>query len=286
MRIKFWGTRGTRPTPGRRTLRYGGNTPCLEVRDSANNLIIVDSGSGIAELGISPSEGAELLPALDHVFGFGTVEIGQIQIEPEQLMRQIQFAVRTLFERRLARTPILLVVEDLHWADAASLEVLRLLADRLDRGRLMIVLTHRPAFEAGALATSRTNHVAIRLQPLKTSSSDALIRALFGGSPLPRELHERIVERANGNPLFLEEIVRGLIENGTLMREGSSWRTLANDHVAEIPLNIQGILLARLDRLPREARSLAQEAAVIGPAIRCRTAVRDRRQLSRVTQPA
>ena len=51
MRIKFWGTRGTRPTPGRRTLRYGGNTTCVEVRDSNNNLLIIDSGSGIAELG-------------------------------------------------------------------------------------------------------------------------------------------------------------------------------------------------------------------------------------------
>jgi hypothetical protein len=97
------------------------------------------------------------MPPLDHVFGLGAVEVGQSQIEPEQLMRQIHFAVRTLFERRLARAPILLVVEDLHWADAASLEVLRLLADRLDRSRLMMVLTHRPVFEAGALATSRTN---------------------------------------------------------------------------------------------------------------------------------
>ena len=221
--------------------------------------------AGIAELGLSPSERAELMPPLDHVFGLSAVEVGQSQIEPEQLRRQIHFAVRTLFERRLARAPILLVVEDLHWADAASLEVLRLLADRLDRSRLMIVLTHRPTFEAGALATSRTNQVAIRLQPLKTPSSHALISALFGGSPLPQELRQRIVERANGNPLFLEEIVRGLIENGRLEREGSSWRTLANNSAAEIPVNIQGILLARLDRLPREARTLAQEAAVVGP---------------------
>jgi adenylate cyclase len=221
---------------------------------------------GIAELGLSPSEGAELMPSLDHVIGLGAVEAGQNQMEPEQLKRQIHFALRTLFERRLARAPVLLVVEDLHWADAASLEALRLLADRLDRTRLMIVLTHRPAFEAGALATSRTNHVTIRLSPLQIPSSHALIDALFGGSPLPQELRGRIVERAGGNPLFIEEIVRGLIENGTLAREGSSWRTLANDGAAEIPLNIQGILLARLDRLPREARALAQEAAVVGPS--------------------
>jgi adenylate cyclase len=81
--------------------------------------------AGIAELGLSPSEGADLMPSLDHVIGLGAVEAGQSQVEPEQLKRQIHFAVRTLFERRLARTPVLLVVEDLHWADAASLEVLR-----------------------------------------------------------------------------------------------------------------------------------------------------------------
>jgi predicted ATPase/class 3 adenylate cyclase len=221
--------------------------------------------AGIAELGLSPSEGAELMPSLDHVLGLGAIEAGQNQVEPEQLKRQIHFAVRTLFERRLARAPVLLVVEDLHWADAASIEVIRLLADRLDRSRLMIVLTHRPAFEAGPLATSRTNHVAIRLPPLQAPSSHALLDALFGGSPLPQELRGRIVERADGNPLFLEEIVRGLIENGTLAREGSSWHVLAKDGAAEIPLNIQGILLARLDRLPREARTLVQEAAVVGP---------------------
>jgi predicted ATPase/class 3 adenylate cyclase len=221
--------------------------------------------AGIAELGLSPSEGAELMPPLDHVLGLGAVGTRESQVEPEQLKRQIHFAVRTLFERRLARAPILLVVEDLHWADAASLEVLRLLADRLDRSRLMIVLTHRPTFEAGALATSRINHVAIRVPPLQAQSSHALIGSLFGGSPLPQELRGWIVERAGGNPLFLEEIVRGLIENGTLTREGLSWHTLANGGTAEIPLNLQGILLARLDRLPREARTLVQEAAVVGP---------------------
>jgi len=221
--------------------------------------------AGIAELGLSPSEGADLMPSLDHVIGLGAIEAGQCQVEPEQLKRQIHFAVRTLFERRLARTPVLLVVEDLHWSDAASLEALRVLADRLDRNRLMIVLTHRPVFEAGALATSRTSHVAIRLTPLQTPSSHALIDALFGGSPLPQKLCRRIVERAGGNLLFLEEIVRALIENGALVREGSNWRTLVDDRAAEIPFNIQGILLARVDRLPRAARALVQEAAVIGP---------------------
>jgi len=106
-------------------------------------------------------------------------------------MRQIHFAVRTLFERRLVRAPILLVVEDLHWADAASLEVLRLLADRLDRSRLMMVLTHRPAFEAGR-ARHQPHQPCLRsgCSPLKTPLSHALISALFGGSPLPQETEQ------------------------------------------------------------------------------------------------
>lgn len=221
--------------------------------------------AGISSLGLSPAEGAELMPSLDQVFGLGETGAGPGRIEPEQLKRQIHFAVRTLFERRLAKAPVLLIVEDLHWADAASLEVLRVLADRLDRSRMMIVLTHRPVFEAGALATSRTSQVAIRLPPLPVTSSQALIDSLFGAVRLPPDLRARVVERAGGNPLFLEEIVRGLIESGTLVREGSGWRALVNDGTADIPLNIQGMLLARLDRLPREARTLAQEAAVAGP---------------------
>ena len=129
----------------------------------------------------------------------------------------------------------------------------------------MIVLTHRPALEAGRSPPSRINHAALRLPPLKTSTAIALLAACSAAPRLPQELRERILERAGGNPLFLEEIVRGLIEVGTLKRDGSAWRTLANDGAADIPATIQAMLLARLDRLPQEARTLAQEAAVIGP---------------------
>jgi adenylate cyclase len=235
--------------------------------------------AGIAALGLSPAEGAELMPSLDHVLGLGAVEAGRSQVEPEQLKRQIHFAVRTLFERRLARAPVLLVVEDLHWADAASLEVIRLLADRLDRSRLMIVLTHRPAFEAGALATSRSHHVAIRLPPLPVPSGHALIDALFGGSPLPPALRARIVERADGNPLFLEEIVRGLIENGALAhpRRGRRGRDSA-----QYPGHAAGQARSPAARGPH-ARPGGRGGR---PALRCRPAARHRQRPRPAAQPA
>jgi adenylate cyclase len=221
--------------------------------------------AGFAELGLSPAERAEVMPCFDDVFGLSEPGAARNQVEPEQIRRQIHFAVRTLFERRVARGPLLLIVEDLHWADAASLEVLRSVTERIGRNPLMMVLTHRPAFEAGALAASRCSQVTIRLQPLSTGASQALIDALFVGSSMPSELCGRIIARSSGNPLFLEEILRGLIERGAIAREGTHWRILADDS-ADIPLTIQAMLIARLDSLPREARLLAQEAAVVGPS--------------------
>ncbi|WP_164079059.1 AAA family ATPase, partial [Stenotrophomonas maltophilia] len=84
-------------------------------------------------------------------------------VEPEQLRRQIFYAIRTIFEQRLARSPLLLVVEDLHWADTASLEALRFLMDRLERSRFMLLTTHRPAFDTDMLDSSRISLTALRL---------------------------------------------------------------------------------------------------------------------------
>ena len=188
-------------------------------------------------------------------------------VEPEQLRRQILYAVRTIIERRLALSPLLIVVEDLHWADAVSLEALRFVMDRLERTRLMLVVTHRPALENDQLDSSRVSHTALRLSPLGTADGRSLLAALFGESWVNSagELRDQILDRAGGNPLFVEEIVRGLIDRGVLKRDGQQWQIAAGEAAAGIPATIQAMLLARVDRLPQEVRRLAQEAAVIGP---------------------
>jgi predicted ATPase len=107
----------------------------------------------------------------------------------------------------------------------------------------------------------------LRLSPLSGDDGQRLLAALFGEnwSRSSGNLGDRILERAGGNPLFVEEIVRGLIEVGTLKRDGQRWRITSNDAATDIPAGIQAMLLARIDRLPQEVRRLAQEAAVIGP---------------------
>ncbi|MGO4736838.1 adenylate/guanylate cyclase domain-containing protein [Bosea sp. 2KB_26] len=224
-------------------------------------------GALLANLGMAGEEAERLMPLLYHVLGLGDPKASLQHVEPEQLRRQILHAVCTIIERRLALSPLLIVVEDLHWADTVSLEALRFVMDRLDRSRLMLVVTHRPTQQNDPLDSSRFSHTALRLTQLGDSDGRRLLAALFGEGWLSSigALPERILERAGGNPLFLEEIVRSLIELDVLKRDGQHWQIVAGEAAVSIPDTIQAMLLARFDRLPQEARRLAQEAAVIGP---------------------
>lgn len=221
----------------------------------------------LTELGIAGDEAERLLPLLDHVLGLGDPNAILQHVEPEQLRRQILHAVCTIIERRLALSPLLIVVEDLHWADAVSLEALRFVMNRLERSRLMLVVTHRPALENDQLDSSRFSHTALRMSPLADTDGRRLLAALFGEgwASSSGALPDRILDRAGGNPLFIEEIVRGLIELGALMRDGQKWQIVTAEAAASIPDTIQAMLLARVDRLQQEVRRIAQEAAVIGP---------------------
>ncbi len=192
--------------------------------------------------------------------------------DPEQLKRRIFLATRVLFERRLEQGPLLLVVEDLQWADAASLELLRFIVDRLSHRRLMLVATYRPSFDAAPLVGGRVSHTGLRLAPLSAADCGGILRAFFGDSVdrWPARLRDLVQARAGGNPLYLEEVVRGLIDAGVLVREATGWSCRTDVETIDIPPTIQALLLARLDRLPAQARRLLQEAAVLGPVFEAR----------------
>ncbi len=222
--------------------------------------------SGLQALGGSEDEVSCVAAVLGYVLGLGSGDVLR-HVEPEQLKRQIFLALRTLCERRLQQGSLMLVVEDVHWADAASMESLRFLVDRLADRPLMLLLTYRSVLDASTLVATRATHTTIRLAPLPVSDSEVLLGVLFGPSAnrLPAALRELIVRRAGGNPFYLEEIVRGLIATGTLARENGGWGCMADASSVEVPPTIQGLLLSRLDRLPAGGRRLIQEAAVLGP---------------------
>ena len=139
-----------------------------------------------------------MVAALARVFGLEQDDARIRHLEPEQLKRQIFMATYVLVERRLAGGPLVLVVEDLHWADAASIELLGATADRLADRPLLVLLMYRPTLDPEALGTSQAPHTAIEVTPLSPTESDDLLAAWFGDSVhlFPERLRSMILERA------------------------------------------------------------------------------------------
>jgi adenylate cyclase len=214
-------------------------------------------------LGAREGDADAVAPVLAYVLGLEGDRAPEL--EPEQLRRQILLAARTLVERRLDSVPLLLVVEDSHWADSASIEVLVQVADQLADRPLMLVLTQRP--DARPPMVARAAQSVIRLAPLSAEETRTLVAALFSDAPdVLAQLQDFIAARAGGNPLFVEELVRNLLGRGVLVRGASGWTCTAPCEGIDVPPSLHGVLLSRVDRLPADARRVLQEAAVLGAA--------------------
>ena len=212
--------------------------------------------------GARDEEAEAIAPVLSYVLG---VEEAQPRdIEPEQLQRQIALAARTLIERRLQQEPLLIVVEDLHWADAASVDLLRHVVDQLADRPLMLLLSHRP--DARPPLVARAAQSIIRLAPLSPSETRALVAGLFGASvgDALAQLQDFVATRAGGNPLFVEEIVRSLVGKGVLVRQGDRWACTAACEAVDVPPTLHGLLLSRVDRLPADGGACSRRRPCSG----------------------
>jgi adenylate cyclase len=216
--------------------------------------------TGLRALGAREEEASAIAPVLSYVLGLE----GEVlpDVEPEQLRRQIALAARALIERRLEREALLLVIEDLHWADTASVDLLRQVVDQLADRPLMLLLSHRP--DTRPPLVMRAAQSVIRIAPLSTDETRRLVAGLFGAFVDLEHLQEFVTARAGGNPFFTEEIVRSLVGKGVLVRQGDRWTCTTACEGVDVPPTLHGLLLSRVDRLPGEARRLLQEAAVLG----------------------
>jgi adenylate cyclase len=218
-------------------------------------------GETLRALGARESDASAIAPVLSYVLGLAGDSAPEI--EPEQLRRQILLAARALLERRLEHVPVLVVVEDIQWADSASVELLRDVVDQLADRPLMLLLSHRP--ETRPPLVARAAQSVIRVASLSPEETRALVAALFSASPeVVARVADFVVTRAGGNPLFVEEIVRDLVTAGVVVREGDDWRCTASCDDVDVPPSLQGLLLSRVDRLPPDARRCLQEMAVLG----------------------
>jgi class 3 adenylate cyclase/tetratricopeptide (TPR) repeat protein len=183
--------------------------------------------------------------------------------------RSGEFAAwRRFFERLAAHRPLVIVFEDIHWADEGLLEFIDHLAAQSLGVRLLIVCTARPViFERhpGWGGGDQPNSMLVTLEPLSHDDTAALVASLLGDAILPEDAQRDLLARAAGNPLYAEEYARMLVDRGFLRRDADGVR-LERLEAFPVPESIQGLIAARLDALPLEEKSLLQSAAVVGRA--------------------
>lgn len=186
------------------------------------------------------------------------------RMEPQDVGEHIVRAWPRLVTALAARGPLVLVFEDLHWADDPLMEMLHTLAVR-PHGPVLLVTTARPdGPDVLALSDRIPGAVTLRLDSLSEAESRELVTGLLSGAELPSELRDQILGRAEGNPLFLEELVARLIDEGALVREGARWVAVPGAGLAALPDTVHAVLSARLDWLPPDEKRAIQEASVVG----------------------
>ena len=183
-------------------------------------------------------------------------------LEPAQRRHQTLDAIKRLLLRESQEQPLLLVFEDLHWIDAETQALLDSLVDSLPSARILLLVNFRPEYrhEWG----NRGYYTQVRVDPLGAESADDLLGALLGEDASVEPLRAILTARTEGNPFFLEESVRSLVESGQLIGERGAYRLAGPIASVRVPATVQAVLAARIDRLPPDAKALLQTASAIG----------------------
>jgi adenylate cyclase len=185
-----------------------------------------------------------------------------VRLADEQQKRQVFSGLWHFLLAAMGDRPGLVVLDDVHWADQSSLDLLAFLLEQLAAVPLMLVLAYRPGFDPIERAELRASHTLLRLEPLTPEESLALARGFLEVTELPGDLERLLTTRAEGNPFFIEELLQALLELGSLAVEED--RAVLAETNLEVPDTVQGTILARVDRQGARERVILQHAAVIG----------------------
>jgi class 3 adenylate cyclase/tetratricopeptide (TPR) repeat protein len=263
-----------------RCLSYG--------RDLANHLI-TDLMASVTGGQLDPAavdglvaevlgEGSEEVAGhLRHLVGLpvaGELAATLAPLDPAAVRRRHVEALRTLLGAMARQRPLVVVCEDVHWADAASVDLLGELARIVDRCPILLVVTCRPDRDTeGWRLVTRAREVLgealteLRLEALSPDDSRSLVANLLEIESLPGHVRQHILARADGNPFFLEEVIRALVDDGLITRSGRRWVASPRLTDVEVPATVHGLLLSRIDRLSAAARRCLRVASVIGRVV-------------------
>ena len=203
----------------------------------------------------------ETLPYLFALLGIVEGEDPLAQMHGLVRRRRTQEAVKRILLRESLNQPVMLIFEDLHWIDEETQTFLNLLVEGIASAPVLLLVNYRPEYthQWG----SKTYYTQLRLDPLSKESAEEMLATLLGDGAELAPLKQIIIERTEGNPLFMEEIFQALVEDGSLKRNGSV-KLVRPVEQLRLPPTVQGILAARIDRLRPDDKELLQTLAVIG----------------------
>ncbi|MBN4064636.1 AAA family ATPase [Dehalococcoides mccartyi] len=223
---------------------------------------------------LAPENGTTIAPHLASLAGI-TASGEDLEVvrylDPPRAKAKTFEAAHNFFREIAANRSLILVFDDLHWVDPTSLELIKLLMPIADQCPLMLVGVYRPRrqerswefFEAASRDFAH-RHVEVNLQPLDEEDARELVANLLEVDDLPINVRNLILEKAEGNPFFVEEVIRTLLDKGLVVRQDGHWHATQEINQIDVPDTLNGVLTARLDALEDSAKRVLQIAAVVG----------------------
>ncbi len=252
-----------------RCISYGADIPYVPIVDLARSASGIDETDSerqmdakltarVADLGGDEAH----LPYLRYLLSIDPGAHGVLEEDPMLRKPRVFEAFRDVLLGAAQRQPTVLVIEDLHWIDPPSAELLSFIAESVSDSRLLVLLTHRPDWESPL--GERPFYSRLALEPLSELDTALVAQGASGEDTLPSELGALIYRKAEGNPFYIEEVTKSLVESGQLIR-GSTGYALGRplDEIS-VPDTVQDVIMARLDRLEEAPRHALQTASVIG----------------------
>ena len=205
---------------------------------------------------------AHILSPLQELLSLPVEDQSYLALEPAQRRERVFEAIRYLLVAESQTSPLILAIEDLHWIDKTSEEFLSYLIDSIPGAPILLLLLYRQEYTSAW--TSKTFYSQIRVDHLPERPSTELVQAILPEGEVSPEISDFIVGRTAGNPLFIEEMTRGLLEAGSIIKDNAHYVLYAKPSDIQVPDTIQGIIASRLDRLSEELKETVQVASVIG----------------------
>ena len=253
-----------------RSLSYGKSIPYFPIINLLKSFFGIDSGDSEPNIRDKIDKGvrdidSDLMWTLPFLYGLLSLDPKDKNIEQlheREIRRKSYEAINSIFQRESRNQPLLLVVENLHWADSASEELIKHIVHNIARSRIVILVSTRPGYIQ--LFSDKSYYTQIILNPLSDTDCQSMIKQILHTKDVAEELQDLILNKCEGNPLYLEEVVKDLLEQGAINISNGSSCLSKIGHELAVPGTILSIIMSRVDRLDENLKYTLQCASVIG----------------------